>query len=468
MMSMSSKNQRAAAGFWGKWRSCSFEVALAISLWLVTSIGATQPRLARPGELPAIDASIQAAIIDSIGAAMGKAYVFADIAARMDSLLRAKLTAGEYRELTDPADFMRKVSEDMSGVYNDKHLQAGAFAPFDLTAQGQRADDPKLSEEFKENLRKANFGFRKMEILPGNIGYLELRQFAPTPIAGETAVGVMNFLSNADAVIIDLRQNGGGSASMIQLLTGYFFEEPQHLVSWYRRETDETEQSYSQAYVPGKRMYEMPLYILTSNFTGSAAEEFTYDLKNLKRATIIGETTGGAAHTVSDVFFDFRTFVVGQRVPSGRAISPITKTNWEGIGVEPDISVPADKALPTAKLEAIKKLSEKVEDEGAKATLAWAQASLENEINPYNLPDKDLKQYAGNFGPRRIFMEGGALFYQREGRPKYRMVAMAKDLFGLEGLDYFRLQFSRNEQGSIDGLIGLYDDGRQDHNPRTN
>ncbi|HEX7343988.1 MAG TPA: S41 family peptidase [bacterium] len=438
--------------------------AAAIGFWLATSLGSAQPRLASPGELPAINASVQTAIIDSIGAAMSKAYVFADIAARMDSLLRVKLTAGEYRELTDPAEFMRKVSEDMSGVYNDKHLQAGAFAPFDLTAQGQRADDPKLSEEFKENMRKANFGFRKVEILPGNIGYLEFKQFAPTSIAGETAVGVMNFLANADAMIIDLRQNGGGSASMIQLLTGYFFEEPQHLVSWYSRETDQTEQSYSQAFVPGQRMYETPLYILTSNFTGSAAEEFTYDLKNLKRATIVGETTGGGAHTVSDVFFDFRTFVVGQRVPSGRAISPITKTNWEGVGVEPDISVPADKALPAAKLEAIKKLSEKAENEGEKATLAWAQVSLENEIHPYHVATKDLKQYIGNFGPRRIFLENGALIYQREGRPKYRMVPMAKDLFAVEDLDYFRLRFARDDKGKIDAVVGLYDDGREDRN----
>jgi retinol-binding protein 3 len=424
------------------------------------------PPMAQPGQLPTLDDAMQKSIIDKITAALNKAYVFADQAVSIDSVLHAKLTAGAYREVTDPALFTRQLITDTRTVCKDRHLSLAAFPPSELKP-GNPEDSVRLAEQEKESLRKSNFGFRKVEILPGNIGYLEFDSFADAALAGETAVSAMNFLANTDALIIDLRQNGGGDASMIQLLSGYFLRESEHLVSWYHRETDETIQSYSLPYVPGKRLLDTPLYILTSENTFSAAEEFTYDLKNLKRATIVGDTTGGGAHTVADTLFDFGNFQIGLRIPSGRSISPITKTNWEGVGVLPDLAVPADQALLAAKLEAIKNLLGKATDDRQKAALTWAQAALENEFHPFNLASKTLKQYAGVFGPRRIFMENQALIYQREGRPKYRLLPMGQDLFGLEGLDYFRLKFERNEKGIIAGLIGFYDDGRQDKNEKT-
>jgi C-terminal processing protease CtpA/Prc len=182
--------------------------------------------------------------------------------------------------------------------------------------------------------------------MPGNIGYVKFNMFTPGQAAQETAAAAMNFVANADALIFDLRENGGGSPEMIAFLSGYLFDRKVHLNSFYNRETDETEEWHSREDVPGRRFGETkPVYVLTSGRTFSGAEEFTYNLKNLKRATIVGETTGGGAHPVNarDIAGRFTLMV-----PFARAINPITKTNWEGTGVEPDTKVPAADALDAA------------------------------------------------------------------------------------------------------------------------
>jgi len=439
-------------------------VAVVVSMLAAGS--SAQFRLARKGDLPAIDAKVQAAVIDSVTAALNEAYVFGDKAARMDSLLRANLASGAYRDLTDPAEFMERLQADVATIYLDRHMAMGAL-PLGSVPSDKPEVDPYESEAYREQVRRGNYGFRKAEMLAGNVGYIKFNQFVDTDLAGPTAAGAMAFVANADAVVIDLRENGGGSASMIQLLAGYFFEETTHLIDWYHRRNNETIQSWSNDWVPGKTMYGTPVYVLVSNYTGSAAEEFTYDLKNEKRATIVGEKTGGAAHTVEFHTYDVGPFLAGLKLPSGRAISPVTKTNWEVVGVEPDIAVPADKALTAAHLDALKKLEENAKDDDAKAALAWARAGLESELTPYTLPAKALKEYTGTFGPRKFFIEGSKLMYEREGRPKMALVPMGKDLFAVEGLEYFRVRFTRDARGAIAAVVGLYDNGREEQNPKT-
>ena len=276
----------------------------------------------------------------------------------------------------------------------------------------------------------------------------------------------MNFLAHTDAVIFDLRQNGGGSPSMIQLISSYLFEEPVHLNTFYIRKTDETQQFWTQGHVVGPKMTEVPVYVLTSSATFSGAEEFTYNLKNLKRGTIIGEVTGGGAHPVN--IQDFPTLHISLSLPYGRAINPITKTNWEGTGVTPDINVPADQALTVARIEALKKILEKEQNPTRKEQLAWAMKSLDVEKNPVTLDAKMLASFEGSFGPRRIFLENSSLYYQRESRPKFLLVPMGDDTFQLVGLDNFRIRFNRGTGGEVTELVGMYDDGRTDVNPCSN
>ena len=208
--------------------------------------------------------------------------------------------------------------------------------------------------------RSTNFGFEKAERLEGNVGYLELRMFMPAELGGETAAAAMNLLANTDALIIDVRKNGGGEPSMVALVSSYLFgPEPVHLNDLYFRPDDSTHQWWTLPHVPGLRYEGKPVYVLTSKRTFSAAEEFTYNLKCLKRATIVGETTGGGAHPggIEKVHEHFGVFV-----PSGRAINPITKTNWEGTGVAPDVPVAADRALPTAHLAALRQIAADLEE----------------------------------------------------------------------------------------------------------
>jgi C-terminal processing protease CtpA/Prc len=149
-----------------------------------------------------------------------------------------------------------------------------------------------------------------------------------------------------DAIIFDLRDNGGGDPKMVAYISTYLFGERTHLNDLYNRKQDTTEEYWTLPDLPGKRLTGKPAFVLTSKRTFSGGEEFTYNLKNLKRATIIGETTGGGAHPVSGHRIDDH-FTIG--VPFAKAVNPITKTNWEGTGVEPDVKVPAAEALDVAK-----------------------------------------------------------------------------------------------------------------------
>ena len=437
----------------------------ALAIALAAPNASAQVTAAVRGGLPPIDAKVQAAVIDSITKALNETYVFADKAAQMDAALHANFTAGAYAKVTDPVEFMERLQADIAKVHVDLHMRLMAMPPAGAAPQ-QQAPPPAMGLPPQDAARRANYWFKKAEILPGNVGYLKMNQFERTSLAAPTAAGAMAFLANSDAVIIDLRDNAGGSPSMIRFLAAYFFRNRTHLISWYNRRLDETTQSWSDDWVPGKTMYDTPVYILTSNFTASAAEEFAYDFQCEKRATIVGEKTGGAAHTVEFHTFDVGVFVAGLRLPAGKAISPVTGANWEAVGVEPDIAVPADEALAAAHLDALKKIEEKA-DEAGKKTIAWAREGIEASLHPYALPAKALKEYAGDYGLRVIRMEGSRLVQARDGGAARALVPMRKDFFGVEGLDGLRIRFTRDTSGHIDGLVALYDVGREEPAPRT-
>ena len=194
-------------------------------------------------------------------------------------------------------------------------------------------------------LERQNCAFDKVEVLPGNVGYVKFDGFMPAEICAPTATAALNFLANTDAVIFDLRENHGGDPEMVQFICSYLFDHPTHLNDLWTRRDSSTRQFWTLPSVPGKTLAGKPAYVLTSKETFSGGEEFTYDLKELKRAKIIGETTGGGAHPVDGHRIDTR-FMIG--VPFATAVNPISHTSWEGTGVAPDVKVPADSALAIA------------------------------------------------------------------------------------------------------------------------
>jgi hypothetical protein len=416
---------------------------------------------------PPIDEKTQTLIIDSACTALNEYYVFPDVAKNMEKLIRANLKSGKYKNITNVSEFSERLTTDLQSVSHDKHLRVRPAPPRPAVNAPNVSPEEEQRRQL-ERYRKANYGFKKVEILPGNIGYLDFRNFAETSFgeAAATAISAMNFLAYVDAIIFDMRQNGGGSPSMIQLISSYLFEEPVHLNSFYIRKTDEIQQFWTPGHVQGRKMTDIPVYVLTSGFTFSGAEEFTYNLKNLKRGTIIGETTGGGAHPVQGHVFENLPVLI--TVPYGRAVNPITKTNWEGTGVEPDIKVPTDQALTVARTEALKKLLAKETDVSRKSEIEWQLKTLEVERNPVSLDASLMRDYAGDFGPRKIMFENGSLYYQREGRPKYKLIPMGNDMFGCEGMDTFRIKFNRDSTGKIVELLGMYSEGGTDSNQKTN
>jgi retinol-binding protein 3 len=415
---------------------------------------------AAPPAPPAVDAKDRAAIIDDISAALNETYVFPETAKKMEEQMRRQLKSGAYDRLGKLDAFTDKLTEDLRSVSHDLHLGVG----WDPEPPAGKTGGPNPAEQ-QLQLRRDNYCFRKVEHLAGNVGYLKLDCFAPADLAGGAAVAAMGFLTGSDALIFDLRDNGGGSPSMIQLLTSYLMSgEPTHLNNFYIRKGEKTRQFWTQAWVPGTRLPDVPVFVLTSSRTFSAAEEFTYNLKNLKRATLVGETTGGGAHPVD--LYRVKGYPVSVRLPFGRAVNPITGTNWEGTGVEPDVKVPAADALDVAHSRALVAVAEKTTDPEYKKSLEFVRGVLEDRRKPTNLPAAELQAYAGTYGPRTISLEDGALWYRRGQNRRLRLLPVGQDRFLVGDLDEFRIRFERDASGSVLRLVGLYANGTEEPSAR--
>jgi C-terminal processing protease CtpA/Prc len=283
-------------------------------------------------------------------------YIFPEVSKKINNLLDTNFKKGNYKKIVDPKKFAKKLTKDVQSFNDDKHLRV-LFEPKRIAERKvvvSAKDSILFEKKHIENLKKKNYYFEEIKILEGNIGYLNLKKFRDPYYAGKATVAAMNFLSNTDAIIIDLRQNGGGTPKMVQLISSYFFgSEVVLLNTVFKRKENIIKQFWTLPYVPGKKMPNVPLYILTSSRTFSAAEEFSYNLQNLKRALIIGETTGGGAHPGGRIN---ATEKYNVWTPTARSISPITKTNWENVGVIPDIKTTKEKAFKTAYVKALRSL----------------------------------------------------------------------------------------------------------------
>jgi C-terminal processing protease CtpA/Prc len=361
-------------------------LSIGVVLGLLFGPGVGRGQRGGPPDFP-IDAQMRIDVIDGALAKLHEAYVFPDVARQMEEAVKARLAKGEYDQITTAKQLCDALTEHFREVSKDRHLglmYSKNEIPRPTQPQEVSAEDrERRRKEGRERQRTAgalsNFGFEKVERLPGNIGYLDFRMFADPDLAGETAAAAMTFLANTDALLVDMRQNGGGSPAMVAVMCSWFFDggAPVHVNDIYSRRDDSTKQFWTLPYLPGKRYLDKDVYILTSQRTFSGAEEFTYNLKNLKRATVVGETTGGGAHPTAAHFINSH---FGIRVPFARAINPITKTNWEGTGVTPDIACPADQALKSAHLLALQKKLDKSTDPGQVAALKRFIETTEKEL----------------------------------------------------------------------------------------
>jgi hypothetical protein len=331
--------------------SCA-HVALALFMVFVSASHAQ-----RPSPDFEITPEERTAVIDGTIKQLNAFYVFPDVAKKIEETLRQREAGGGYASLTSAREFAQQLKNDLRTVSNDRHLGVMFFKE-GAPALPAGTPTPAQIASQRPFMEKLNFGFEKVERMQGNIGYLDIRGFVRAELGGETAAAAMTLLAHTDALIVDLRKNSGGEPSMIAYLLTYLFDRPAHLNDIVERDGAQTrtQQWWTLPFVPGARFGESkPVFVLTSRQTFSGGEEFAYDLKALRRGTLIGETTGGGAHPSRPVKVSDR-FVI--ELPYARAVNPITGTNWEGTGVSPDIEIASEQALDSAYVIALEKVIE--------------------------------------------------------------------------------------------------------------
>ena len=272
---------------------------------------------------------------------MNDFYVFPEIAKETEVHLLQQLKDGHFDQFKSDEDFAKALTLSVQSINKDKHMLIRANKKYE---EPENSPEQFIAQKLDQinNSRKWNAGFNKVEVLEGNVGYLDLRGFARMERGKPLADAYMKLISKTDAVIIDLSENGGGSPPMVQYLCSYFFDEPVHLNSLYWREGDQTQEFWSLKEVGGLKMIDIPLFVITGERTFSGAEEFSYNMQTQKRATLIGQTTRGGANPGNMMPINQNLAVF---IPTGKAINPITKTNWEGVGVVPEIKTSKEETL---------------------------------------------------------------------------------------------------------------------------
>jgi hypothetical protein len=435
-------------------------LAGAALLALTTAASAQEPpRAAASAAAPAAKANPRA-VTDGVAQAINDTYFDAAKGAKIAADLKAAAAKGAFDGFTDPRDlatalsnWLRPIDAHFNVVWNPALASA--------LAQGAPSDgppDPARIAEQEAADRRINYGFRRVEILSGNIGYIDLREFADFDAeaadapARDKADSALAMIDGTDAVIIDLRDNGGGSPAMVGYLTSAFTPAGADIYNTFHSR----EGTFSEAPVKpyAKPRLDAPVYVLVSARTGSAAEALAYTLQQAGRATIVGEASAGAANPGGMVPAGngFAIFV-----SHGAPINPISKKNWEGTGVQPDLAVPSAQALVSARRAALTAVLAKAPAGPARTDSQWALEALDAEGKPAVAPAADL---AGGYSGVSVSVNGdGLLQMQRGRRPAQVLLALGGDLYSVRGEPDRRLRFTRDDKGRPNAIEYLTEDG---------
>lgn len=380
-----------------------------------------------------IDKKEKGQVIDSLAILLTNYYIFPEKVPATVSLLKTNFKKGWYDKTNDPNEFADKLTDDVISITNDKHFRI-AFDP--ETVDEERKYQSNSSTSTSEKDRATNFGFDQVKILNGNVGYINLTGFYDLSFSSAPLNAAMNFVANSDALIIDLRNNHGGASDLGPYFSAFFFKEPQLLYDFYTRENNKTihQQYWTQTYVDGKRLTDVPIFILTSNFTFSAAEAFAYSLQSLNKATIVGENSGGGAHMWTGKIVTTNFYA---HIPFARPVDPRTNTNWEVTGVNPNIKCDANQALVIAQIEALKVLMAK--DSANSSNYQWHIDGLKPQLTVLKIDSEKLNTYVGDYGNIKILFNNGKLYFDWRGT-KSEMIPLATDYFMTNEFNFFRIK----------------------------
>jgi len=352
---------------------------MALCAITLTNAGAQEQRPAATGQqAKPLTKADKAAAVELLAQRLSANYVYADAGNKMAAAVRDHLRKGDYEKVATDSEFAELLTAHIQASNPDKHLRI-RYAPSTKPDMPRPSATQTMPVGDKRSVtfgNYVNFGFEKVERLPGNIMYLKLNGFFDANLAKAAATAAMNLAANGNAMIIDLRENGGGDPRMVAFVASYLLGDKKvHLSDIYFRADNETDSFWSDPSVPGQRFgADKPVYVLTSGKTFSAAEDFTYNLQAIKRITVVGETSGGGAHPIRPFPIEPNMVAV---IPVGRSINLVTKGNWEGTGVKPDVAVAADKALTKANALALRQVMPEIKNPQERATLEKKLVELE-------------------------------------------------------------------------------------------
>jgi hypothetical protein len=411
-----------------------------------------------------ITPAITHALIDSIGQVLYNHYIFPDTARKWAAYLEAQYKKGAYAAIKDPSDLADRLQQDLQKAHHDGHFRlmyAPGFAK-DLGDTTNMTERRRVGDSLQLiNMRRRNFGFIKVEILSANIGYVKFNGFVGLlNEARPTITGAFRFLANTQAVIIDLRDNGGGSPAMVSQIESYFFPGKTHMNDIIDRQNG-TEVFWTDPAKADSVFLQQPVYILTSHHTFSGAEDFSYGMQTVHRAVIVGDTTGGGAHPVGPVPVGLG-FVAN--IPFARTLNPYTHTDWEGTGVIPDIPVPSANALEAAEKAIFTQWSQTAATGPDKARGQWQLDDLLARSSPATPNPASLTPYIGTYQGGLVFYTDQSGFFCRNaerGNQVFKLIPISNDKFILD--ENVHVEFTKDDKGNVTGIDMWWSEGQKSH-----
>ena len=397
-----------------------------------------------------LDRQAQLDVVSHLKVALQQNYVFPDripaLSAELDKRVQSEPIGGK--------PFAESLARGLVKASNDQHFSV-AFDPDEVAADNRaKASGEATTQAQRDSERAANFGFRDVRRLDGDLAYIRFDFFADPQYAQETAAGAMRFADGAKGLIIDLRYNNGGVLELAQFLMSYLYpagKEQKFFDYYYTEHGVRVDRSqWSLAGVPGQRSGTMPVVVLTGSTSFSAAEWMAFSLQKLGRATVIGERTAGGAHPVTRVPIDDRFML---QTPIGQIRDPVKGQDFEGVGVTPDLAVPASEALLAAQKLLLRKRAQ-----AGEADAKWALVPVEFAIAGQTSSAKDLDEAVGKYEGRTLTRTPTGLAYNWRDHSVLALDPIGKDLFAVQGTDDYRFHLAR-ENGHVSGLERVWKSG---------
>jgi hypothetical protein len=377
------------------------------------------------------------AVVSEVRRILAERYVLPERRPALDAILAKGLASRRY-DVREPGLLAERINADLKKAGNDGHLSFSLDpqqAAMLSSARNQAAPD--LSA-WERQARTGNHGVTELRVLPGNIRYMAYDGFMwMGPESAAALDNAMRFLSGGDAVIIDIRRNGGGSPLAVQYLASHFLPANRPLVTFHMNGEPQPDKLSTLADLPAGRLVGKPLYVLTSGGSASAAEEFAGHVAGYKLGELVGEKTAGAAFR-NELLPIAGRFVLSVSV--GRPVLASTGKDWEAIGIAPTIATAVPAALDAAQAHALCGIASTAA--APERTRLEAMADAVAARTESRAPALPLQAYAGTFGERVVGLEGGKLYYRRGSRAPTALIPLGGHRFAFENDPASQVEFA--------------------------